>query len=54
MKATQDNIVLVDCDTFTFHKGDDINLSIHNPWYVNLQSAPDLVEGVLSNLIHAV
>lgn len=42
MIATQDNTILIDFDTYTFHKGDEIKLSYINPFYINVDNAPDV------------
>ena len=42
MIATQDNTILIDFDTYTFHKGDKITLSYYNPFYINVDNAPDV------------
>lgn len=42
MIATQDNTILIDFDKYTFHKGDEIKLSYINPFYINVDNAPDV------------
>lgn len=53
MIATQDNTILIDFDTYTFHKGDKITLSYYNPFYINVDNAPD-VQSILQTFDYII